>query len=398
MRIPNLLLLASVALLGAGGCDRPPTAPFQELAPDTVRSLAVTGGYGCVVDGEGKVHCWEARRNGWLTAPLSVQSEQRFRAVLAPEDGRCGLTEGDRVLCFRFWGEPLEPSGGGLRFRMVDATREAFCGIAVDGETYCWGRLQTGSDNPHVAGTDYAVAPRRVPGAPRFVEIGVSDRHGCGLTAQGAAYCWGSNVAGQLGTDAADGCWYERGETAPCSLSAVPVAGALRFRALAVPGGRAYHTCGLGLEGSLYCWGGLDFQRANYGRIPTRVMPEKRFVRIATGGAQVCGTTAAGETYCVGRGVLGDGTFTFDFHGPALVAGGRRFVKLELAGSMSCGVDDRGETWCWGYSPFTVGAGCCNQLTPALVVMPGRATATATASRTPAPRHPAGPGGRRTPA
>src|SRR5688572_13499377 len=43
--------------------------------------------------------------------------------------------------------------------------------------------------------------PSRAAPASRTVSIGTE--HGCGLSADGRAYCWGSNRLGQLGDDGA---------------------------------------------------------------------------------------------------------------------------------------------------------------------------------------------------
>src|SRR5207249_2316596 len=63
----------------------------------------------------------------------------------------------------------------------------------------------------------------------------------CGLTAAGAAYCWGYNVYGQLG----DGTTTDR-------LTPVLVAGGVSFAAVSAG---ELHTCGLTAAGAAYCWG-----------------------------------------------------------------------------------------------------------------------------------------------
>src|SRR5206468_4490566 len=71
--------------------------------------------------------------------------------------------------------------------------------------------------------------------------------HTCGLTAAGAAYCWGFNGTGQLG----DG-------TATDRSSPGLVAGGVTFAA--VSAGYA-HTCGLTAAGAAYCWGRSEGRR-----------------------------------------------------------------------------------------------------------------------------------------
>ena len=65
--------------------------------------------------------------------------------------------------------------------------------------------------------------------------------HACGLTAAGAAYCWGDDFYGELG----DG-------TTQSGDTPVPVSGGLVFRSI-VSG--ANHNCGLTAAGVAYCWG-----------------------------------------------------------------------------------------------------------------------------------------------
>ena len=64
----------------------------------------------------------------------------------------------------------------------------------------------------------------------------------CGLAASGAAFCWGDNIWGELGS----------GVTSPSSNVPVAVAGGLAFRTLSTGN---YHACALAGGNVAYCWG-----------------------------------------------------------------------------------------------------------------------------------------------
>src|SRR4029450_6082726 len=78
-----------------------------------------------------------------------------------------------------------------------------------------------------------------------FVSLVAGGEHTCGLTDEGAAFCWGSNRFGQLG----DG---------SMTAHATPneAAGGQRFTSLTAG---VYHTCGLTTDGRTVCWGSDEF-------------------------------------------------------------------------------------------------------------------------------------------
>ena len=178
--------------------------------------------------------------------------------------------------------------------------------------------------------------------------------HSCALTNAGAAFCWGSNWIGQLG----------RGHTDRQSNPYPVEIPGHRFKAL-VTGGS--HSCGLTTDGAAYCWGdnragqvgvaGTD-QLAS----PTRVADAPPFIALAAGWFHTCGLTNDGQMYCWGDnslGQLGRGTdrssaarvYSFSHHRPERVIGSLRFSSISASPSATstCGVAS-GVVYCWGES------------------------------------------------
>ena len=99
-----------------------------------------------------------------------------------------------------------------------------------------------------------------------FASLWPVGNHTCGLTAGGAAYCWGDNDYGEVGDGrVGNGTGPSRGVILPVSVS-----GGLVFASLA-PG--FFYTCGLTAAGGAYCWGSNQYGQLGDGTTTDRSVP-----------------------------------------------------------------------------------------------------------------------------
>lgn len=318
----------------------------------------------------GGTYCWGRSGSGQLGAGTEVTQEDQSAPVLvqgglefielAPQDSYsyhvCGVVASGQAYC---WGENDRgqlgdgalgtdrhvptPVSGGHTFATLSPGRFHTCGVASNGDAYCWGYNVRGQLGDGQAGTDSDV-PVAVAGGGPFVAVAGARDHTCGIDTGGAAWCWGDDRFGQLG-DAND-----------ADLSAVPVlvAGGLTF--VTIDAGDR-HTCGLTAGQQIYCWGLNGFGKLGAGSAlpesdePVLVTGGHTWARMDVGAEHTCSLDTGGAAWCWGNGTsgqLGTGGTPQDENQPVPVAGGLTFTDVSAGEGLSCGLTVDGLVYCWG--------------------------------------------------
>lgn len=309
--------------------------------------------------------------------PVPVSGGITFGSITTHGSHACGLTpsgaaycwgEGQLVLPDSQVTSRLVPGAvsGGIAFESLSAGYSQTCGVTASGVASCWGANGRGElgDGTRIA----RFSPVPVAGGLLFARVFTSDfAHTCGLAANGQAFCWGWNGYGVLGFPPTI---QDSSRTAP---TAVP---GFAFVTMALG---MYHTCGLTSGGQAYCWGFNDSGQLGDGTTtnspsPVPVATSLTFVSLVAGGEHTCGLTSSGAVYCWGdnfAGDLGDGT-GIPRSVPVAVLGGVPFVRLTAGNSHTCGVTSGGAAYCWGDNQAG-GLGLGSRVasfTPALVTIP----------------------------
>jgi alpha-tubulin suppressor-like RCC1 family protein len=262
-------------------------------------------------------------------------------------------------------GNPSNIVTGGIKWADIAVGRLTTCGVSDTGIGYCWGFNQQGeAGSASIALGGATFAPHPVDGGHTFKTIATGWLHTCGITIAGAAYCWGSNSHGQLGIGTADTIRYR---------TPMPVSGGLTFSRITL-GSR--YTCGLTTDGAAYCWGTNGTGQLGVGTLLQRTTPsavhgDRKFWQIVAssgfadgafetppiplqgGVGHTCALTRDGKPYCWGwngNGELGDGT-NFDRLTPTAVAGELTLNTIAVGGAYTCGMQDN-KVWCWGSNRF----------------------------------------------
>lgn len=220
------------------------------------------------------------------------------------------------------------------RFAQIAATQLETCGLTNDGAIYCWGLL---------SGTTPTAAPTRL-GADTFNQIAGGNAHLCAIRTDGLLYCFGANAQGQLGV----------GGSRPTAAPAAVLSSATWSR---VSAGN-FHTCGIQSDGSLWCWGSDELGQVGDGApvganfdTPQRVGTDTDWVEVAAGVAHTCAIKGTdGSLWCWGAGGsgrLGLGAATADLPAPMRVGTDTGWTSVAAGQYHSCGVR-AGEGFCWG--------------------------------------------------
>ena len=301
---------------GASGSASVIVLPRSFLAGSAISGgLDAGGDITCGLISLGESFCWGLNNLG----QLGVATTTLCFPEIAP-----GSTASDPPRACSILPSRVAPT---LAFTAVAAGDSSACGIAISGQTYCWGDNSLGQLGDGSGAN--RTTPRLVTGAQTFTSISVGGGHACALAAGGAAYCWGQDSSGQLG-DA----------RRVNSTTPIPVSSGGQAPAVFTSISAGYrHTCAL-QAGTAYCWGNNDSAQLGNGGTgttdtPSGVIGGLQFVQISAGGDHTCGIAVGGAAYCwgsnahgqLGTGAVGGGASSV----PVPVAGGLTFIRISAS-------------------------------------------------------------------
>lgn len=321
------------------------------------RSVSAGWDHTCGITAATRAYCWGSNASGQLgtfdqitrLTPTPVNGDRPFDAVEAGDRNSCGLTISDVTWC---WGRN-QPNGTTKKPALVDDTRHFVqitvganhvCGLTAAGQAWCRGANRSGQLGDGTTADRSALV--KVLGAHTFRQISTSNYHTCAVTYDDRAFCWGDDAFGQLGNGATS--------FTPIPKPAA-VLGGLRFRTISA--GEAF-TCGLATDGRAYCWGSnihgqLGDETLTGRAAPTLVHGGQRWLGLQAGNSHACGVNLVGKGFCWGRGAegqLGVGVLDLTDHAqkPRAVLGGLVWGQISPGGLHTCGVTTTDVAYCWG--------------------------------------------------
>ncbi|MFZ5624385.1 MAG: hypothetical protein ACOY71_08120 [Gemmatimonadota bacterium] len=270
-----------------------------------------------------------------------TRADGRLKVLWTP-----GASVGVQTMTVQVAGAPdiaVRATATGKALRAIAVGQSHACGIAPDGAAWCWGANQNGQLGSGQTGSARQADPVKVAGGFSFAAITAGELHTCGLTTTGSIVCWGGGAQGQIGSGSSP-----NAQTSPVAIS----------------GGRTYtqvsagarHTCALDTAGAAWCWGSNGNQQLGAGagassNVPVAVQGGHVFSAIASGSSHTCGIENGG-IFCWGRnsaGQLGDGT-TVDKGAPTAVLFSTpvTLTRVVAGDRHSCALATDGTAYCWG--------------------------------------------------
>jgi alpha-tubulin suppressor-like RCC1 family protein len=269
----------------------------------------------------------------------------------------------------RVEGLPLLAARTALTFQQVSAGGSHGCGVTIDRRAYCWGLNYNGQ--LRIGHTTQPIdSPVAVATTLRFRSVSAGGNFTCGVTGAGALYCWGENGDGQLGNGTTTG-----------SPQPVRVQTGARMREVSAG---THHACAVSVGHILYCWGRNDFGQVGDGSVaqrsvPTRTLGLAHFSTVSAGDEFTCGVTTANagtrphRAYCWGaasNGHYGSQTTRDKTLQPRAVAGEVAFDSVQSGLTHVCGMTLKHQAYCWGADNWWLGSprsGSNFQVSPRLV-------------------------------
>ncbi len=311
--------------------DDPPAPPDSSdadtLPPPRSDAYALSAGtaHSCSVV-EGALYCWGSNSSGELglgdaasrNSPARVEVDWTWLDVKAGDNHTCGVNAAREVYC---WGandrgqlgqgdrqSRSRPARVPLPFETIQLSTlfGHVCARAQSGETHCWGdnfegQLAQGGQTPMPDNKRVADALSPIALPDEHSDISTGQGHTCGVRLNGSLWCWGRNTDAELAS------------SSPAQVR-TPVRIGDRIGWRSAHGGQA-HSCAIRQDSTLWCWGQnsggstqdgspLGLSESGPFENPTQITDSSDWTDFATNTFHSCGLRGD-ELWCWGRNIEG---------------------------------------------------------------------------------------------
>jgi alpha-tubulin suppressor-like RCC1 family protein len=200
---------------------------------------------------------------------------------------------------------PVQESTDASDWASVSAGAFHTCAVKTTGTLWCWGSNFSGELGDGTT-TDSLVPVQESTHASDWASVSAGAFHTCAVKTTGTLWCWGYNNNGQLG----DG---------TTTNSTAPVQESTDASDWATVDAGFFYTCAVKTAGTLWCWGRNIAGQLGDGTTTGSLVPVQvsthasDWATVSAGDEHTCAVKATGTLWCWGSnfsGELGDGTTT----------------------------------------------------------------------------------------
>lgn len=354
---------------GLNSCHSP-----QQVDYNNYKFVSAGFEHTCAISSTDKLFCWGSNSQGQVgngsganvTTPTVIQDDLNFQMVSAGYDHTCAITTDGKLYC---WGsDQFGKLGNGSsgnsstpvlidgteKYHWVQAGTNATCAMTTQGVLKCWGMddyNMTLSRSISSKSLQDIYVPQALPAIEAQAYLTSGLHHACSLGRDWQLRCWGYGGQGQLGLGS------NSSVASPERVVAPSEAGGFQQ----VSAGEE-HTCALGLNHRVYCWGKNDKGQvlpasgagASY-QSPTHDDSIRTYRWVGSGAYHSCGIEqSTNAVWCWGSrqdGRLGDGQSAGSGIGKVMINSSTpaNLGFIAVGYHHSCGIDvANAKLYCWG--------------------------------------------------
>ena len=351
---------------GAGASGNIASANVNVAVTCADPPIAAGAAHVCAITSAGGVVCWGANDFGQLgngtttdsARPVQVVGLTGVVSVTAGYDSTCALTGSGAIWC---WGDnssgqlgngtyapssvPVQVVGatgdealGGVT--AISAGRDHACAVTGNGAAFCWGDNSEGElGTGNFSGSSVPVPVAGL--ASGVASISAGSYFTCAVTTAGAASCWGQGSSGQLRSGSL--------ANSDIPVAVVDAAGKIPLTGVAAVSAGPDNACALMSSGAALCWGANSS-----GLLGNGSAGPSAIVAIAAGPENACAVTGAGAALCTGQNATaqagdGGGADSANFALiPWLPSG---VTAIAAGGQQTCALTTARTVVCWGFGP-----------------------------------------------